>query len=481
MFRIFAIVCLIVSNGFLLAMSFEGTLYGDFLQQYKDRIALLISEGKIDSSLGTPQIYEHLNPTLRPFEAKKYLEYARLPEKELVERFERDFLELSDNVSPIELHILLTGLALRKAEKLADKLVLRKVGRLEIELLMTKMSVKKEFFTTIKEEISRGVAGLKSISDFLRDSAQLSEEEKGEYWDAVIRPINNILRFLINPGNPDSVSRDDTIRNPGEIFEDVRNRFFAVGSEELMELFFRRLEKEKQQPELSVKWGFILNANKEDIDIVSRLLEVFNAGFDKLTEWFSRIEIVKGENTFSPPTNDYPLPTVHIEFDAYDLQKEGLALVGGYYCYFQSLTTNVGIQQKTIFGAAFHELDHALHFWECRDNGSAKRDSLNMMYRDASIYSRMIGLPRWGNDEEFLTISGLSYDKSVWFIDPISCAAFCRSEFAPNNNVRCFHIRPDDDTINVDTLEVDIPLETWISDIKKLYDFIYLHVLEGVL
>jgi hypothetical protein len=163
----------------------------------------------------------------------------------------------------------------------------------------------------------------------------------------------------------------------------------------------------------------------------------------KALNTFSKIAVRKGsKNHFARYADTRHVAdlftVVQINFDAY--VDNGIATHGGHYCYTRKYyeptkRNNVGGQQKAVYESVFYEFCHALHWFEGRDK--LEQTSLNMIY--GADFEKSVG--KWKNDEEFLTIPGLSYDNEEWILDPISCAAFCRSEKgrSENFNIRCFH------------------------------------------
>jgi hypothetical protein len=71
-----------------------------------------------------------------------------------------------------------------------------------------------------------------------------------------------------------------------------------------------------------------------------------------------------------------------------------------------------------------------------------------------------------------LTIVGISCNTGgdVWFVDPISCAAFCCSERNVNSNIRCFHKVPC--SIGETTKAEEIPTIAPVVDSELLEQFI---------
>jgi hypothetical protein len=78
----------------------------------------------------------------------------------------------------------------------------------------------------------------------------------------------------------------------------------------------------------------------------------------------------------------------------------------------------------------------------------------------------------WSNDKEFLNILGLTHIDDSWIVDPICGATFAINGTLPNNLARCFHQAPEDNEVNARTPQGQIPLESTMSDIKKLAQFV---------
>jgi hypothetical protein len=257
----------------------------------------------------------------------------------------------------------------------------------------------------------------------------------------------------------------------------VKNKFLSAGGEKLIEDFFNFIQSNERlsvPPPDQLKFLPI----DRDIDVVFNMPDIINSYSLYLAERFFKIEVAEEiqtegeiirENVFYFGENsDYP--KICIRFDSYN--ENGIADKGGYYCYTRNREMSVGIRQKTIFEAIFHEFNHALFFYENRRKQESS--ALKLIYMSVDNFEKMVSLFIWNNDEEFLNILGLSYNDNRWLADSVCCAAFGISEAEPNNLSRCFHSKPEETMISASTPKDRIPLESKLCDTKKVSGFMRL-------
>jgi hypothetical protein len=426
----------------------EGTLYDIFTQPFRDRVQ------QIGGFVGSPlRVYDHLDPT-RETETRVYLGYAGLSADRLVDEFIGNFLEIGANVDREVVRGIL------------NNVVSRNIGRLEIELLMTKISVRRSFWNEVKREANSRKRRLQlAIRDFNIDS-----EEKVDELFSSSYLVSNLFKFLVKPDDPGSVTAE--MLRTYKIVNDSLYSFF-LGEEKRIEDFLNRIGSEVQWRK-DLTDSILIDVKSSCVSGVYRLLDKIESvvlmaiGDSAFANSFSIMKFVDvGKNYFRHGSMTHTADSsalISIKFSSYN---NGIASCGGHYCYTRKhyedrKKRNVGCQQKTVYGSVFHELDHALHWFEGRI-GSGQL-SLDAMYGEDGEHIAM-----WKNDEEFLTISGLSYDNG-WIVDPVSCAAFCRSEVkrSVNFNIRCFHKVPPTSKIGVGTNPGAIPIFAAVSDSELL-------------
>jgi hypothetical protein len=446
--RSFAIVGSVIFSAFAFSVTLDGTLYDNYMKPYREKVI----SGDADILPGT-RVYEHLNIS-RSVEMERYIAYSKdlNPVKTLMD----DFLIRSSIVEKDKLSDLL------------EQIASRDVGKLLIQLLLTKMSVRREFWTRVATEVSVRKKALEDALCGFKGDQVTALPLLSAYYS-----VSNILEFLTKPNAGDSTIAIDNVYCTSKI----ANKFsFDPGCENSIESFYQKIKTEAPLDKSLV--GNIIIKTKTETNIALKLLQDLGAMAANLIDKSSKIEILKGKNGFTPGTVA-TYPSIMINFDAYN--ENGIAIHGGHYCYTRKYYTatnkkNVGMQQKTIFGSGFHEFDHSLHFLEGRMNfldGVVKvgHDSLDNMY-DTEVDDAEFGIRRWTDDEEFLNISGLFYNGTNWCVDPVSCAAFCRQEAGHNSAPRCFHKTPAKTLIGASTAPDDIPLSSSEKDIEKLEKFI---------
>jgi hypothetical protein len=431
--------------------SLAGTLYDEFMQPFREGVQ------EVGNFNGKPlQVYEHLDPT-REIETRTYLRFAPLEENGLVTEFMNGFLEMG------------AGVDSEVVRSILKDVVSRDVGRLEIQLLMTKMSMQKTFWDMVVKEInSRAEAFNKAVEDFKEDDeAKVSNVLSASYR------AGNLLKFLLNPCNPGSITAAE-LGDQGITNVFWRNFSSAAGNEGNINAFFSAISSE-QAWDISHVGEMIINPENGNVPTIDALLCRMRSTASRAANVFSKLYFavpdVNEGNCFSHQVCALNVPNrcskVKIDFSLYD-ENSGVAKNGGYYCYarvrYETTKKNVGAQHRTVHSAVFHEFDHALHWVEGRNSHSSS--SLDRMYGVGSE-----GVKKWRNDEEFLTILGLSYNdvSDVWFFDPLSCAAFSLSGVNGYEvNIRCFHAMPSGRVIDIRTGLGNVPVFVNMSDNELL-------------
>jgi hypothetical protein len=289
--------------------------------------------------------------------------------------------------------------------------------------------------------------------------------------------VGNLFKFLLNPKNPDLVTAEK-LKELVTIDNFWRNFSFTYGNESNIDAFFSAINLE-QSWNMSHADKIIIDPNEKNVDFINALLGGINSTVLKAIDVFSKVcfGVIDGNkgNYFSHQICAKDIPhrrsAVKINFSFYD-ENSGIAKSGGHYCYtriyYDRTKKNVGAQHKTIYGSVFHEFDHALHWVEGRDNRCSV--SLSKIYGVDDE-----GVVKWSNDEEFLTILGLSCDSAnEWFFDPLSCATFSIS--TPSGyeaGIRCFHVVPSGGKIGIATILKDVPIFINMNDSELLEKFMY--------
>jgi hypothetical protein len=427
-----------------------GTLYDRIVRVCRDRVQQIAA---LYPLVGEVQLYEHIDVS-DDAEVRGYLKWAKLDETDLIKAFKKEFVIRSPSVDKTKFNAVLSCM------------VSRPLGRLELELLMTKMSVRRDFWKKIQEEVRE-----KKVN-FIRAAEQYrSTQESALDFLSSIYSVSNLLRVLINPGNPDIVSITDIMVDSNEILEKIVEQFsFSKESASQMRLFQREFEI-RSGPIVRLRVAdMICGTFERDIRLVVNLLNTWDVSLGTLVDKLSIVELFDNTNSFTMGTKDVR-PSICIKFDDYNLLRGGIAIKGGYTCYTRKYYSkngkNVGLRQRTIQEAVFHEIDHALHFFENRIGMECKSiDKMYEQYKEGVLFGEFM----WTNDEEFLTISGLSYNDELqtWMVDPVSCASFCTEEPRPNDIRRCFHVELSDSIIDIDEDVDRIPLETSHEDYEVL-------------
>jgi hypothetical protein len=281
----------------------------------------------------------------------EYLRYASLSQENLVDYFVNNFLKVDDSATRGRLFDILNNIASRD------------VGRLEIELLATKMSVHRIFWNRVISEVNYRKQRLRSA---VRSFDVDNDETIGELLCASYL-VSNLLRFFANPYEPSSIT--------SEIFEtfgtasSFLHKFFLC-EEELISGFFKSLDSEAPWDKSMVD-SILIDMGSGGIPGVCELLSnislialraVGNSA-SEISGFLSVICFVNGDkNMFrrgsTRTASSWAL--ININFDAY--VSSGIARQGGHYCYTKKYyeatkKRNVGCQQKNVYGSVFHELD----------------------------------------------------------------------------------------------------------------------------
>ncbi|MDR1236297.1 MAG: hypothetical protein LBJ96_04800 [Holosporaceae bacterium] len=436
-------------------LQFEDSLYSRFMQPFRGKVQEI---GSFNGEL--LQVYEHLDPT-RKKETRTYLRYASLSNSDLVRSFIDNFLEVSDDVDE----------AVRDAlSKVVSKVISRDVGRLEIELLMTKMTVRRSFWGKVKTGITTRMG---SFSDAVKESAN-KNRDKGASANLLEKShlVDNMLKILSNPEDPNSVNPAGYDSLAGDFWK----KFYFDGDAQI-NAFLCLIKCESS-------WGVFPAVGNVTLDKygatssalkVIRLLRQLDTATSSILRSLHMSALAGDKNAFGHShVGLIPAPvSVKIKFGIHN--KDGIVLEGGHYCYIPDGASSedgenrgIGAQQKTLHGSMFHELGHALRWFEGRSRNKDDRLSLMRVYHQDED-----AVDKWSNDEELSNIVGLSYSDGKWVLDPVSCAAFCRSEvkISKNFNVRCLHIVPPPEDMGASVPPERIPATTGLFDKKVMADF----------
>jgi hypothetical protein len=287
----------------------------------------------------------------------------------------------------------------------------------------------------------------------------------------------------VDPDDPNSVT-EEILETFGTATGFLHN--FFLGGEERIDAFLKRIDSESPWDKSLID-SVVIGMDDDSIFDICRLLNkislvALKAVGDRTGVFgpLSAVHFAEGEKNYfhrgrvrAHAANSLAL--ISIKFSAYD-ENNGIARKGGHYCYTrkyyeETKKRNVGCQQKNIYGSVFHELDHTLHWFEGRD----KFDQTSTVALTQAYGRNNKFIEKWGNDEEFLTIAGVSYDINKWIVDPVSCAAFCCSEKKKgtnNYNIRCFHTVPFGNRIGIDTEADAIPVISSVVDMELIERFI---------
>jgi hypothetical protein len=219
-----AVICALNAGATAFSMIAPGksspeTLYDKFIQPYRDKILKHNLWGK------EVRVYEHLEVSSKMEEYKKYASMGG--DEKLINTFIDEFLDLA------------TGLTAREISPVINNMASGNIGRPEIELLATNMSIRKLFWNKIKSESS----SRKNELQVAIKELDVNDKNKVYKFLSASYRVSNLLRFLIVPDNPDSVTAEQ-LKTPAVI--DGFESNFSRSRKNRMDVFKKRIDSEVQ-------------------------------------------------------------------------------------------------------------------------------------------------------------------------------------------------------------------------------------------